>query len=185
MNFESELHSLTGKLLSVKEHKSVELGCKILKDAIESKTLLLIGGNGGSAAQSSHFAGELVGRFKKDRMPIKAINMNADSGVLTCISNDYGYENIYSRYIEAFSNEELLVILFTTSGRSSNILKALKVAKRKNIQILLLTGNSNQSFGNNVHEICFPSTNTALIQTYHLIVLHYWCAVIDEHFAKE
>ena len=97
-------------------------------------------GNGGSASDSQHLAGELVGRFVDDRKPLKSIALTADSAVMTCILNDYGYEHIFSRQVEALGSKGDILVGITTSGNSKNVLNALEVAKNKGIVTIAMLG---------------------------------------------
>ena len=97
-------------------------------------------GNGGSASDSQHLAGEFVGRFVDERKPLKSIALTADSAVMTCIVNDYGYEHIFSRQIEALGSKGDVLVGITTSGNSKNVLKAFEVAKNKGVRTIGLLG---------------------------------------------
>jgi len=101
---------------------------------------LLICGNGGSSAEAQHLTGELVGRYKENRDPLAAVTLSADVAVLTCIGNDYSYEDIFSRQVQALGRQEDLLIVFTTSGRSPNVLKALEAAKKLKIESIAFLG---------------------------------------------
>ena len=145
---------------------------------------VLLCGNGGSAATAQHLAGELCGRYLKDRKPLPAIALTADSSVITCIGNDYRYEDIFSRQITALGKPNDLLIAFTTSGKSSNIVKAIKTAKLQGVQTVVLTG------GNGLHGLDadlilpVPSVITARIQEEHDAIIHAICDLVDLAFTE-
>lgn len=141
---------------------------------------ILIGGNGGSAADAQHIAGELVSRFAFDRPGLPAIALTTDSSVLTAIGNDYGYENLFSRQIEAHGNPGDVFIGYSTSGKSPNILKGFETARARGLTCIGFTGNSIGP----MRDLCdillaVPSTNTPKIQEGHLIIGHIICGLIE------
>jgi D-sedoheptulose 7-phosphate isomerase len=141
----------------------------------------LIFGNGGSAADAQHFAGELVSRFYFDRPGLSAFALTTDTSVLTAIGNDYGYENVFSRQVEASAKAGDIVIGISTSGNSPNVIKALKAAKALGAVTIGLTGQS----GGVMKEvsdicICVPSDSTPRIQECHLVIEHAICAAVEE-----
>ena len=142
---------------------------------------ILIAGNGGSAADAQHFAGELVSRFYFDRPALSAIALTTDSSILTAIGNDYGYEDVFSRQVQAHGKLGDVFIAISTSGNSPNILKAIEVAKAQGLTVIGLTGRS----GGRVKDLCdiclcAPSDSTPRIQECHLIIEHTLCACIEE-----
>ena len=133
------------------EHRSVLDSVMQLDESIQKVANLFISyldkggtifwcGNGGSSSDSQHLAGELVGRFIGERKPLKSIALTADSAVMTCIVNDYGYEHIFSRQLEALGSKGDVLVGITTSGNSKNVLNAFKVAKKKGITTVGLLG---------------------------------------------
>jgi D-sedoheptulose 7-phosphate isomerase len=140
-------------------------------------------GNGGSATQASHLAGELVGRFRKKRRPLPAISLASDGGTLTCIGNDFGYSEVFDRQIAALAQPGDVAIGLTTSGKSENVVKALAVARAKGALTIALTGSAGLVGDESDHLIAVPSSDTAHIQEVHLMVLHVWCIAIDEALA--
>jgi D-sedoheptulose 7-phosphate isomerase len=141
---------------------------------------LLTCGNGGSAADALHLAEELVGRYRLERRALAAICLNADVTALTCIGNDYGYDRIFSRPVEALGRAGDVLVGFTTSGNSGNVLAAFEAAKRQGIVTVLLSGKGGgQARGRCNYEIVIPSKNTARIQEVHTVVLHQWLELID------
>ncbi len=142
---------------------------------------VLIAGNGGSAADAQHIAGELVSRFYFDRASLAAIALTTDTSIITSIGNDYGYEYIFSRQIDGIGNNGDMFIGISTSGNSKNILKALEICKEKQIITVGLTGES----GGKMASICdycikVPSEETPRIQESHIMIGHIICSVIEE-----
>lgn len=153
---------------------------KIVLRTFKNKGTIYIAGNGGSASDSQHFAAELMGRYKKNRKPYKAISLASDISTITCIANDFGYENIFSRQLEALGKKNDLVIVFSTSGNSKNIINLLKISKKKKIFSISLLGNR----GGKSKKICdYPvivdSINTARIQEIHQIIYHNVCNLLE------
>ena len=140
-------------------------------------------GNGGSATQASHLVEELIGRFKETRRPLPAVSLVGDSGVLTCIANDFGYAALFERQVEALATMGDAVIGITTSGKSENILRGLKAAKDKGAVTIALCGKNGLQGFNADHMIPVPSDNGAYVQEIHLMLLHVWCIAIDATIA--
>jgi len=144
---------------------------------------LIAFGNGGSATQASHLVGELVGRFSKaPRRPLPAIALGADSGVVTCIGNDFGYDSLFWRQMEALAQPGDIAIGLTTSGASENVLRGLAMAGKKDALTIALTGEAGLSQDVAKHVLRIPSASTACIQEMHLMILHMWCLAIDAAF---
>jgi D-sedoheptulose 7-phosphate isomerase len=144
---------------------------------------LIAFGNGGSATQASHLVGELVGRFSKaPRRPLPAIALGADSGVVTCIGNDFGYDSLFWRQVEALAQPGDVVIGFTTSGQSENVLRGLAMAGKKDAMTIALTGKAGLAQDVAKYVLKVPSSSTACIQEVHLMILHMWCIAIDAEF---
>lgn len=137
-------------------------------------------GNGGSAADCQHLAAELVGRFERERRGIAAIALTTDSSVMTSVSNDYGFESVFARQVEALCRPGDMLVGLSTSGNSANVLKALEVAARLGVERVGLTGGS----GGRLREQCelclvVPSDNTARIQEAHILIGHILCDLIE------
>lgn len=142
-------------------------------------------GNGGSATQASHLVGELLGRFKGDRRPLPAIALGSDPGAVTCIANDFGYESLFERQVEALTQPGDIAVGLTTSGKSPNVLRGVAAAKRRGAVTIALTGAAGLADGARAdHVLAVPSQVTAHVQEMHLMVLHLWCVTIDEAVAK-
>lgn len=154
--------------------------CELIKKTINNKKKIFICGNGGSAAESQHFTAELVVKFHKLRKPIPAICLNTDVSIITAHSNDFSFETLFSRQIEALANNEDLLICFSTSGKSKNILSAIKTANKMNLATLLFTGQNKVDEANYVYNV--PFNETDLIQEVHLILIHIICSFIDNNF---
>jgi D-sedoheptulose 7-phosphate isomerase len=174
------------------EHKEVfdQLGsleaqianvASLLIKALDNGNTIFWCGNGGSASDSQHLAGELIGRFKGDRKPLKSISLNSDSAVMTCIVNDYGYEYIFSRQIEALGSKGDVLIGISTSGRSENVNNALRVANENELHTVGLLGkDGGTALHEASHTIVIPSKSTARIQEMHITIGHILCDLIEE-----
>jgi D-sedoheptulose 7-phosphate isomerase len=141
---------------------------------------LLTCGNGGSAADALHLAEELVGRYDADRRALPAVCLNADVTALTCIANDYGYDRVFSRQVEALGRPGDVLVGFTTSGNSPNVLAAFRVARDLGVTTVFLGGKNGGAAKNLCdHEIIIPSFTTARIQEVHTLILHQWLEAVD------
>ncbi len=168
------------KTLDLVENNILKISEK-LSDALSKNKKIMWCGNGGSATDAMHLSGELVGRFNKDRKSLKSICLSSDTSNLTCISNDYGYEKVFSRQIEGLGDKGDVLICLSTSGKSKNILSALKVAKNLEIFTISFLGkNGGDSKGLSDLEIIIPSNTTARIQEMHLFIGHIICDLIEE-----
>jgi len=147
---------------------------------------ILFVGNGGSAANCQHMAGEYVSRFLFDREGLPAIALTTDSSILTAIGNDYGFENLFARQIEALGVSGDLLFCYSTSGNSSNILKAIKKAKEMNICVVGMTGLKEGKMDMSCDFLIqVPSINTPHIQEGHLIAGHAICAAVEQQIFKK
>lgn len=142
---------------------------------------ILCFGNGGSATQASHMAGELIGRFKETRRPYAAIALGGDVGSVTCIANDFGYGALFERQVEALATTGDVVLGLSTSGTSENVVRGLAMAHSKGAVTIALTGEKGLVGGTADHILAVPSSVTAHIQEVHLMLLHAWCVEIDAH----
>ena len=150
------------------------LGC------LTSGHKVLTCGNGGSAADALHLAEELVGRYKSNRRALPAVCLNADVTALTCIGNDFGYEWVFSRQVEALACPGDVLVGFSTSGRSANVLAAFRRAREIGVSTIFVGGkDGGQTRGVCDHEIIVPSFVTARIQEVHTVVLHQWLEAIE------
>ncbi|MCX6766521.1 MAG: D-sedoheptulose 7-phosphate isomerase [Candidatus Moranbacteria bacterium] len=153
--------------------------------SLENKGKLMACGNGGSATQASHMVGEFVGRFAFDRPALPAISL-FDLATTTAVGNDYGYDDIFSRFVDSLGNNNDILFSISTSGNSGNCLKAMESAKKKNIKNITLLGKD----GGKMKElsdmaIVVPDSNTPLIQEIHLMVIHWLCEEVEKHFFEK
>ena len=157
-------------------NKSVDLISKALR---LNKNIFWCG-NGGSAADSQHLAAEFLGRFTKNRKPLNSIALTTDTSSLTCISNDFSFDDIFSRQVEAIGNKNDILILISTSGNSKNLIKAIKVAKKKSIKVISLLGKTG---GKMKHmsdlKYVVQSETTARIQECHILLGHIICGEVE------
>jgi len=179
LNLHNEVFSKMETLSS-----SIESIAKLALDSIKSNGKIIIFGNGGSAADAQHIAAELVGRYKVSRKGLSAIALTTDTSALTAISNDFGYENVFKRQLEALLNKNDLVIGISTSGNSHNVLNALEYAKSIHAKVVGFSG----AQGGKMNDICdinlvIPSDDTPRIQEMHIFVGHTLCHLIDIHFS--
>lgn len=145
---------------------------------------ILAFGNGGSATQASHLVEELIGRFNETRRPLPAVSLVADAGVLTCIANDFGYGAVFERQVEGLAVRGDAVVGITTSGRSENVLRGLKMARERGAITIALCGKNGLQGGDADHVIAVPTDVGAYIQEVHLVLLHVWCIAIDAAIAE-
>ncbi|WP_082438489.1 D-sedoheptulose-7-phosphate isomerase [Tepidiphilus thermophilus] len=152
----------------------------ICVEALRAGRKILFCGNGGSAADAQHWAGELVSRFYYDRPGLPAIALTTDTSILTAIGNDYGYDYTFARQVEALGQAGDVLVAISTSGRSKNVLRALDVAEQKGIKVIGFTGASGGDMAGRC-EVCFkvPSTETPRIQEGHEFIGHLLCALIE------
>jgi D-sedoheptulose 7-phosphate isomerase len=144
---------------------------------------LLICGNGGSAAEAAHFATELVGRYAKTRRSLPAIALSSDGSLVTCIGNDFGYDQIFARQIAGLAKPGDLLVVLTSSGNSANILLALEEAKKMNVDSLAFLGRGGgKAKGLATCELIMAGHSGAAAQETHLFLIHYFCEAIDVAF---
>ena len=171
----TELVSLLGDQL--------EPASKMCLDTLANGGRILVCGNGGSAAQAQHLVAELVVRFETDRRALNAIALTADTAILTACGNDYGYERVFARQIEALGTAGDTLIAFSTSGKSKNIKEAIHAAHKKGMRILGISGNKGMNALCAIDIIC-PGSNTAIIQECHMVVTHLLCHAIERGVPK-
>lgn len=142
---------------------------------------LLVAGNGGSAGDAQHIAGEFVSRLFFDRRPLPAIALTTDTSVLTAVGNDYGYEKVFERQIQGLGNSGDVFLAISTSGKSPNVLRALEAARAQGLVTMGFTGQSAGPMGGLCDLIlCAPSANTAIIQQIHIVAAHLLCGVVEQ-----
>ena len=153
---------------------------RLVVETLERDCRIFICGNGGSAADAQHFAAELSGRFERERRAYPAIALTTDTSALTSIGNDYGFEHIYRRQLEALGREGDMLIAMSTSGHSSNIIEAVRYAKDVGIHCVGLLGRDGGRLRERVDiAIVIPVARTARIQEVHMLLLHMICAEVD------
>ena len=167
-----------------KNSDSLDEALYALRKCIDSSGKIIVFGNGGSASDAQHFCGELLGRFKKNRKPLPCMCLSVNAPVITCISNDYSYAEVFSRQLEAIANSEDVVVMFSTSGKSPNVVEAASLAKDMKLTTISFTGVSGgllEAYSN----ICIkvPSNSTARIQEAHLFLIHILCEGLDELYS--
>ena len=151
----------------------IEEAAEIICDALNDGKKVLFFGNGGSAADAQHMAGEFVSKFMFDRDSLPGIALTTDSSIITAVANDYGFEYIFSRQVEAIANEGDIIFAYSTSGKSKNILKALETAERKGLYTIGLTGIEGDKMKTNCRNLIkIPSKTVPRIQEGHLLVGH-------------
>lgn len=153
--------------------------------ALQEGHKLLLCGNGGSACDAQHVVGELVGRFLMERRPLPAVALTADSAILTCVGNDYGFQEVFARQVEALAQKGDIVVGISTSGNSPNVRRALEAAHRCGALGVAITGQT----GGKLREIadiclCVPSTVTARIQEAHITLWHAFCEAVEQRLFR-
>lgn len=162
---------------------AVERCGNLMVDTFAAGNKILTCGNGGSTADALHLAEELLGRYNLNRKPLPAISLSADASTLTCISNDFGFEEVFSRQLEALGKEGDILVGFSTSGNSKNVIRAFENAKNMKITTICAGGKGGGTLGQMAdHSIIVPSENTARIQEVHTFILHQWLECIDQKF---
>lgn len=156
----------------------------VIANAFDQGGKVLACGNGGSACDAMHFAGECVGRFVSDRTPLPALALTADPGILTAIGNDYGFDIIFERQVQAHGRPRDVLIGISTSGKSENVLRALRTAKAEGLYTVLLTGERGKDVAGVDSTIWVPSLITAHIQETHITVLQLIIAIIEDKLFK-
>lgn len=165
---------------------AIEKTAKAMIDALRDGKKVLICGNGGSAADAQHFAAELVCRFEKDRKPLPAIALTVNTSNITAAGNDFGFDFIFSKQVEALGREGDILVAISTSGNSPNVLKAIEKAKELKIKTIALSGKAGGKMkGLCDYELIAPAENTARIQECHITIIHAWCKLIEDALFKE
>ena len=182
--FSKQLNRHIDVMQSVRPLSSmVERVAEQLIKALKNNGKILLMGNGGSAADAQHIAAELVGRYLNERQGLPAIALTTDTSILTAVGNDYGYDKVFSRQIEALAQPADVVIGYSTSGNSNNICNAIHTANRIGCYCVALTGESGGKLLDIVDScICVPSTETPRIQEAHAFIGHMLCEYVDNAF---
>src|SRR5436190_1973625 len=175
----AELKLKAASLLAQPISNAVEL----MFTALSNGNKILACGNGGSAADCQHFAAELVGRFERERLPLPGLALTTDTSILTAVSNDYSYNEIFSKQVQAFGQSGDVLLALSTSGNSANVLAAIDAALERDMRVVALTGKGGGAIGRKLTDadvhICVPHDRTARIQEVHLLTIHCLCDGID------
>ena len=156
---------------------------ELMFTALSNGNKILCCGNGGSAADCQHFAAELVGRFERERLPLPVLALTTDTSIITAVGNDYNFNEIFSKQVQAFGQSGDVLLALSTSGNSGNVLAAVEVALERDMRVVALTGKGGGAIGKlltdaDVH-VCVPHERTARIQEVHLVTIHCLCDGID------
>jgi len=180
-----ETHKKMIAELQAKSMETIAAAAKMIINSIKQGGWVYICGNGGSAADAQHIAGELVGRYKRQRRGLPAIALSTDSSVITSIANDYSYENIFVRQVEAFVKENDILWAISTSGNSANVVAAAEAAKKKNAAIIAFTGRTGSKLEKTA-DVCFcaGSDSTSQSQQMHQIAYHIICDLVEQSFCE-
>jgi len=161
----------------------IELAGKLIVSTLKAGNKILLFGNGGSAADAQHIAAELTGRYKTERDGLPAIALTTDTSALTAIGNDYGFDRIFDRQVEALGTKGDLLIGISTSGNSSNVINALEYGKNSGMKSIGLSGKGGGKMKNLCDvNIIIPSDDTARIQEMHITIGHILCGIVDSAF---
>lgn len=164
----------------------IAAAAQMVIDAYKSGGKVLLAGNGGSAADAQHIAAELVGRFKMERRPLPAIALTTDTSILTALSNDYGYDTVFSRQLEALADNRDVFVAISTSGNSPNILNAAEAARLKGVKVIALTGEKGGKLKDMADlTIMVPSDSTPRIQEAHITLGHIVCLLVEKSLFDE
>ncbi len=164
----------------LKFEKKLNLASDIICRSLKKKGTVFWCGNGGSASDSMHLSAELIGRFNKKRKPLRSISLAGNPSTLTCISNDFGYHNVFSRQIEGLGRKDDILIAISTSGNSKNIIKVLEAAKKKRIKTISFLGKKGGKCKHKADlSFIIPSISTARIQEMHILMGHILCDLVE------
>jgi len=183
IEFEFNEHLKTSQATLEYIASPLEEAANLCINCLQNGGKILIFGNGGSAADAQHIAAELVGRYKKERKGLSAIALTTDTSALTCIGNDYGYDRVFDRQVEALADKDDVVIGISTGGSSSNVINGLQVAKDLGCKLIGFSGRD----GGEMNTLCnvnlvVPAEDTPRIQEMHIVIGHTICQLIDNHF---
>jgi D-sedoheptulose 7-phosphate isomerase len=156
---------------------------ELMFTALSNGNKILACGNGGSAADCQHFAAELVGRFERERLPLPGLALTTDTSLLTAVGNDYSFNDIFAKQVQAFGQSGDVLLALSTSGNSPNVVAAIEAALERDMRVVALTGKGGGAIGKKLTDadvhICVPHDRTARIQEVHLLTIHCLCDGID------
>jgi D-sedoheptulose 7-phosphate isomerase len=161
----------------------IENIAKTIIKSIEKGGTLYICGNGGSAADAQHIAGEFIGRFLKNRKSLPAVALSTDTSVITSIANDYGFDDIFAKQVEGLVKKQDCLWALSTSGSSPNVIKAARLAKKRDAKVIAFTGRKNSNL-EKIADICLcaEADKTFAVQEIHQIAYHIICGLVERHF---
>lgn len=163
--------------------ESLSNGVHAIFETLTNDGRVLACGNGGSAADAQHFIAELVGRFERERLPLAGIALNTDTAILTAVGNDYGFDTVFERQVNALGQPGDILVAISTSGNSTNVIQAIHAAHERDLRVIAITGKGGGQINdiltdNDIH-LCVPHDRTMRIQEVHIILLHALCDGID------
>lgn len=180
-----EEHLKTIQALIDSRLPEIEAGGSLIWEALKSGNKILLCGNGGSAADAQHIAAELVGRYEQERRAFPAISLTTDTSALTAVSNDYGYEEVFARQVEALAVAGDVLIAISTSGKSPSVVKAADQARALCCKTIALTGCSGEPLTSHCDlAVVVPSDRTSRVQEAHITIGHLWCEILDKVLAE-
>lgn len=184
MSFEASQQATIAALQGLAAQRAaIDRAGDLILRALHGGRKIIACGNGGSAAEAQHLATELVGRFFKNRRALPALALSADGTLVTCIGNDYGYDAVFARQLEALAQPGDVLVVLTSSGNSKNILLALDAAKKLGLDTIALLGRGGgQAQGRASCEIVVPGDSGAAAQECHLFLIHHFCTRVDAEF---
>jgi len=184
MTFDASLAETVRTLQALPQIRpAIDEAGRLILDTLRGGGKLLIGGNGGSAAEAAHFATELMGRYARTRRALPAVALSSDGSLLSCIGNDFGFQDAFSRQIAALARPGDLVVAITSSGNSANIIAALHEAKKLGVASVAFLGRGGgQARGLATCELIIPGQSGAAAQEAHLFLIHHFCELIDAAF---
>jgi len=177
------------KLIAEFEKTGIETviqAAELIIDSLKQKGCLYLCGNGGSAADCQHIAGEFVGRFRRERKALPAVAFTTDTSVITCIGNDYSFEDIFARQVEALVKSGDVLWAFSTSGSSANVVAAAKLAKEKGAKVIAFTGRANSKLEKTADVcLCADAQWTSSAQEVHQLAYHIVCDLVEQNFSND
>ncbi len=183
---QQSLDTLTRVLHDETIHTTVVEAGRLTAEAMKSGKKLMVCGNGGSAADAQHLVAEFVSRLTVDRPALRAIALTTDTSILTAIGNDYSYDNVFERQVEALANPGDVLLAISTSGNSKNCVKALKLARSMGVRTVAYTGNDGGAMKEHAElNVIIPSKTTMNIQESHLALEHIFCMVVERFYFGE